>query len=246
MSEYPVGATQTSAQIVELLAAEGEMGVTELAERLDRSKGSVHAHLTTLTQLDVVHSTDGRYQLGLKLLDVGMRVRDSIPLYETLRSSVAELADSTGESATLVVSEGNEAVYAAVQRADRNARRVRLGSRAPLHATAPGKVLLASRSREAIDSYVAEGLATPTDRTITAGEPLRDALRSVADQRLAFDRGELFTGMRGVAAPVRDDTGVVAALAVQGPPERLSGKRLEEDLSGLVLSAAKQAGLQLT
>ncbi|MFC7137743.1 hypothetical protein ACFQRB_17325 [Halobaculum litoreum] len=51
--------------------------------------------------------------------------------------------------------------------------------------------------------------------------------------------------MRGVAAPITADGTVVGALGVQGPHERFSGKRLEEDLPGLVLSTAKQAGLAL-
>jgi DNA-binding IclR family transcriptional regulator len=80
---------------------------------------------------------------------------------------------------------------------------------------------------------------------VTDSADLRAELRSVADRGLAYDRGEYFEGMRGVAAPIRADDGVVAAVEVLGPGERLSGKRLEEDLPGLVLSAAKSVELEL-
>jgi DNA-binding IclR family transcriptional regulator len=96
-----------------------------------------------------------------------------------------------------------------------------------------------------VDDYCADGLARHTKRTVTDPADLRRELRSVADRGVAYDRGECFEGMRGVAAPVRGESGVVASVSVLGPGERLSGKRLEEDLPGLVLSAAKSVELEL-
>ncbi|MFD1686095.1 IclR family transcriptional regulator [Halobellus litoreus] len=249
MTEYPVGATYTTGRIVHALDDGREAGVTELAEELDLSKASVHNHLVTLKRLGVVVSTDGRYRLGLRFLDLGMNVREGMPLYRVARSELTGLAESTGESTALVVAERGQAVYAAVEDADRNDRRVRLGSRLPLHATASGKLLLAYRSREAVEDYVeTHGLDRLTDRTIQSRPDLRTELRSITDRGLAFDRGEVFEDMRAVAAPIRreDRTEALAgALAVLGPAERLSGKRLEEDLPGLVLSAAKRIELDL-
>jgi DNA-binding IclR family transcriptional regulator len=249
VTEYPVGATYTTGRIVHALDDGREAGVTELAEELDLSKASVHNHLVTLKRLGVVVSTDGRYRLGLRFLDLGMNVREGMPLYRVARSELTGLAESTGESTALVVAERGQAVYAAVEDADRNDRRVRLGSRLPLHATASGKLLLAYRSREAVEDYVeTHGLDRLTDRTIQSRSDLRTELRSITDRGLAFDRGEVFEDMRAVAAPIRreDRTEALAgALAVLGPAERLSGKRLEEDLPGLVLSAAKRIELDL-
>lgn len=250
MSEYPVGATHTSGRVVRALEGKREAGVTELADELGLSKSSVHNHLVTLERLGVVVSADGRYRLGLRFLDIGMSVRDGMPLYQVARSEVEGLAESTGESTALVVAEDGRAVYAAVEAPDSNDRRVRLGSRLPLHATAAGKLVLAYRSQEAIETYVdRHGLEYHTDRTIQSRAALRDELRSITDRGLAFDRGELIEDMRSVAAPIRREDRteeLVGALAVLGPVERLSGKRLEEDLPGLVLSAAKRIELDRT
>lgn len=249
MTEYPVGATRTSGRIVRALEDGREAGVTELADELGLSKASVHNHLVTLERLGVVVSADGRYRLGLRFLDIGMSVRDGMPLYRVAHSEVTGVAESTGEATALVVAEGGQAVHAAVEGADGTDRRVRLGSRLPLHATAAGKLILAYRSREAVDEYVeVHGLDRHTDRTIQSRADLRDELRSITDRGLAFDRGELAEDVRSVAAPIRreDRTEELAGvLAVLGPAERLSGKRLEEDLPGLVLSAAKRIELDL-
>lgn len=247
VTEYPIGATHTTARVIEGLLAVEEAGVTELADRLDVSKASVHNHLVTLERLGVVVSEEGRYRLGLRFLDVGMQVRDRMELYTVARSAVADLAASTGETVSLVVPEGDEAVHAAVHRPARNDRRVRLGSRLPLHASAAGKLFLADRTPEAVEAYVATDRFSPlTDRTVDTPSALRDRLRSVRDRGLAFDRGEVHPEMRGVAAPVRAAGAPVGALAVYGPAGRLSGKRLEEDLPGLVLSTAKEVELDLT
>jgi DNA-binding IclR family transcriptional regulator len=249
VTEYPVGSVHTTARIVHALDGGREAGVTELAEELDVSKASVHNHLTTLERLGIVVSDEGRYRLGLRFLDIGIGVRDGMELHHAACPEVDGLAQSTGESPALVVPEHDEAVHAAVVNPDRNDRRLRLGSRAPLHATAAGKVILAYRSYEAVDEYVdTVGLTLETDRTVGTRSDLQDELRSVRDRGLAFDRGELFGDMRSVAAPIRrDDNGKTpaGALAVSGPAERLSGKRLEEDLPGMVLSAAKRVELEL-
>jgi len=249
VTEYPVGATHTTARIVSALAGGREAGVTELAEELSISKASVHNHLVTLERLGVVLSSNGRYRLGLRFLDLGIGVRDGMTLYQTAYPEVNGLAESTGESTALVVPEHGEAVHAAVEDAERNDRRIRLGSRLPLHATAAGKLILAYRSRDEVEAYVeTHGLDRLTDRTVQSSSDLRDELRSIADRGLAFDRGEVWEDMRSVAAPIRQGErgdALAGAVAVLGPAERLSGKRLEEDLPGLVLSAAKRVELDL-
>ncbi|MFC7095753.1 IclR family transcriptional regulator [Halobaculum marinum] len=245
MGEYPVGASHTTARVVDALLEVDDAGVSELARELGLSKGTVHNHLQTLERLGVVRASDGRYRLGLALLDAGMTVRDRRSLYRSAREFVTELAETTGESAVLAVAEGDDAVYVDVRRPERNHYRFRAGSRVPLHTTAPGKVLLAHRSADEIDRYATAVDATPTDRTFDGSRALRKELRSVEDRGLAFDRGEFSSDMRGVAAPITAGGTAVGALGVQGPNERFSGKRLDEDLPGLVLSTAKQAGLAL-
>jgi DNA-binding IclR family transcriptional regulator len=245
MSDYPVGATRTTARIVHALVPVADAGVTELAEEVGVSKATVHNHLATLESLGVVRGENGRYRLGLKLLDLGMTVRDGMEIPTVARPEVTALAESSGESTAVLLREDREAVYADVRDPVRNDRRVRLGSRGPLHATAGGKALLAYESPEAVDAYCEAGLSRHTGRTVTEPADLRAELRSVADRGVAYDRGEYFEGMRGVAAPVRKESDVVAAVGVVGPGERLSGKRLEEDLPGLVLSAAKSVELAL-
>jgi DNA-binding IclR family transcriptional regulator len=240
MSGYPVGATATTFEVVEALAATEQAGVTEIATRLDLSKGSAYNHLATLEALGYVVRSGDEYRLGLRFLDLGARVQDSDDAYRAARSEVRQLADSSGETAWFVVEEAGDAVI--LYRTDDEAEtELRDGTRVPLHASAGGKALLAHEPRSVVESLFDADPAAPTDQTITDERTLVHELQTVRDQGLAFDRGELRPDRRAVAVPVvTDDGSAVGAVGVSGPTDRMSGKRLEEDMPGLVLSAANK------
>lgn len=245
MGEYAVGTIATTFRVVAALREAGGAGVTELADRLDLSKSAVHNHLSTLEQLEYAVNDGGTYRLSLRFLDLGTGVRETLPVVAAGREEVDALADRTGETAALVVPEFGRAVTAYAT-PDGATDGLRSGSRLPLHACAAGKAILAFQGTSVEEYAAGMDLQRRTDRTITDPAELRSELRSVKDRTIAFDRGEAVADLRSVAAPVRDGDGrPVAALAVSGPSARLSGKRLEEDLPGLVLSHAKDVELEL-
>jgi DNA-binding IclR family transcriptional regulator len=249
MAEYPVGATATTFRVVDALRASQPAGVTELAARLDLSKSAVHNHLTTLEALDFAINDEGTYRLSLRFLDYGTSVRDEHETVRAGRGAVDSLAAQSGATASLVVPEFDRAVYAYAPpnpNAAGSSDGVRTGTRVPLHACASGKAILSCRSKAAVQAYIDDNeLVGRTDQTITDPARLRTELRSVRDRGIAFDRGEAVDGVHSVAAPVSVDDDPVGAVAVSGPAERLSGKRLQEDLPGLVLNHVKNLELDL-
>jgi DNA-binding IclR family transcriptional regulator len=247
MTEYPVQATRTTFRVIEVLRDSGGAGVTGVARELDLSKSAVHNHLVTLERMEFVRKEAGKYRLGLRFLDLGTAIREESRPYALAQPVVDTLAAQTGEFASLVLPEFGAAVYAHTRR-PREESPIRLGSRVPLHASASGKAVLARRPSGVLDEYVeTRGLPGLTDRTITDADELGQELRTVSDRGLAFDRGERVRGRRAVAAPICDGNNrSIAAVSVTGPAERLSGKRLEEELPGLVLSSAKTIELELS
>ena len=245
MVEYPVGATATTFRLLAELSDGDAAGVTELATRLDCAKGTVHNHLVTLERLGYVEKSDGRYRLGFRFLDLATRVRERNVLYRVGRAEVERLADATGEATSLVVAEDGEAVFV-FRAGDDPGTGLREGSRVPLHACAAGKAILANRPRAETDAVFDGRVATSTERTTTDRDAFVSELQTVRDQGLAFDRGELDPDRRAVAAPIVVDESAVGALTVAGPVDRMSGKRLEEDVPGLVLSSAKTITVEYT
>jgi DNA-binding IclR family transcriptional regulator len=97
-----------------------------------------------------------------------------------------------------------------------------VGARAPLHVTAVGKLYLAEQALPEIRDYARRtGLPGYTPTSITTLAKLEKEIDKVRRHGVAFDNEEIETGLRCIAAPVRDDTGeLVAGLSVSAPAER--------------------------
>jgi len=239
--EYPVKATYTSVRVLRAVRASDGIGVSELARRLDLSKSAVHKHVQTLSSLGLLAREGDDYYVGLGLFELGTAARDHLPTYEAALPAVERLADVSGCVATLLVYESGRGVVVAQTRANESmSPPFGEGDTVPLHATAGGKTILAYRPGEEVDRCVADGLDAITEKTITDGERLRRELQSIRDRRVAFDREENAAGWQSVASPITDSRQrAIAAVSVSGPMERMSGKTLEEDITGLVVSTAK-------
>ncbi len=111
----------------------------------------------------------------------------------------------------------------------------------PLHATAGGKAILAYLSEEEREMVIEEyGLPAVTEKTITDREALESELQSISDRRVAFDREECASGYQCVGSPIVDSSNrAIGAVSVTGSIQEMTGKRFEEDITGLVVSTAK-------
>lgn len=105
---------------------------------------------------------------------------------------------------------------------------VRLGGRAPAHASGVGKALLAALPEETLDGVVARhGLSRYTGNTIAAPAHLRDDLARVRLSGYAVDDEEHAVGLRCVAATIHDQHAEpLAAISLSGPRARIGDERL--------------------
>ncbi len=162
----------------------------------------------------------GRYRVGMRLWRVGALAPSARNLREAALPSLQDLAAATGHVVHLVVLDGHRALF--VERLagaqDAVTVRSRVGRDMPLHASGPGKVLLAHASAALVDEVIARGLPRLAPGTITDPVALRTALDDVRRTDYCLSREEMTEGAASVAAPLRDATGrVVAALAVVVP-----------------------------
>lgn len=227
-----VGATGTAFGVVEELADRGGAGVTELASALGLSKSAVHKHLTTLVELGYAEKRAGEYRLGVRFHWLGERARRAHPLFPLVESEVENLAANANATAGVLVEDRGEGLY--LHRRGRREADVRVS----LFRTAVGKALLAHLPEDRRRELLAEAGARDG--------ALRRELRAARDRGLVVDYGGDGSEYNAVAAPITDGEGAgVAAVGVSGPRRRLAGKRLEEDVSGLVVSTAKRISVEL-
>jgi DNA-binding IclR family transcriptional regulator len=227
---------------MERLAAEPELGVTELSLQFGWGKGSVHRILQALVETgyaEQVPETE-KYRMTSKLFRVGSAVIHRKGLTQASLPVMEDLFDKTGETINLAILEAGDVVYVQkVETAELIGEKIRVGSRFPAHCTALGKVLLAQLPEQALDELLSgTKLVQRTPHTISQEQMLREELSSIRQRGYSVDREELSLSLRCVAAPVRDGTGkAVAAISVSGPATRLADDVLPE-LGGLLIKAA--------
>lgn len=219
-----------------------DLGVTELAARLDLGKSTVHRLLATLAEERFVEQDDetGRYRLGLAAFELGAAASSPTDLHQAVLMPMSVLRIRTGETVQTAVLDGRQVVY--VERLESpNTLRLFLevGTRNDAHATGTGKCLLAYLDPTQLDRLLRDwDLPQKTPHTITDPRALRRELKETRARGWAENRHESEMGMISVAAPIRDVTKqVVAALSVAGPSDRME-PRLDSIVQSVVEAAA--------
>ena len=225
-----VNAVMTTFEILETLQRLDGAGVTEIANEVGLTKGTVHNHLSTLEHKEYIVKTDeSTYEVGFRFLDVAHHARRRIGVYDLVSEEVDKLAEKSGEMALFTVEEHclGVCIYRAL---GENAVQTPLyvGHRDELHHTAVGKAILAHLPRERVEEILDQrGLTEQTANTITDMESLYAELEEIRDRGFAFNRGETITGLVGVGAPIIDPHGgVVGAISIIGPKSRMGEERL--------------------
>lgn len=244
----PVKGVQTALDIVDALQERDSAGVTELAQELDLSKGTIHCHLSTLRENGYVVKEDGVYKLGLRFIDVAHHVRNRHDLYELVTDEVDILADKSGELAVFTVEEQQRGICL-YKASGENAVQTELyiGYRNKLYHTAVGKAILAYKSQSEVEEILEETEFEPlTPNTITDADAFREELEGVRESGFAYNRGETIPGLAGVGAPIRKQNGdVYGAISVIGPTSRMTDERLEE-LSEMIYHAVNVIEINAT
>ncbi|MCK8816718.1 IclR family transcriptional regulator [Natroniella sulfidigena] len=242
-----VKSVDRSINILEELAKYEEgLGVTELGNRLDIHKSSVHRLLSTLVYRGLVEqdSKTGNYKLGLKIFELGSKIFNDLEIREYAKLYLEELVEETGEAVHLAVLDQGEIIYIDKVESSNTIRMYsQVGKRAPVHCTGLGKAILAYLSEEEVDRIIeTKGLPEYTENTITDPEQFKERLALIRNRGYAMDEIEHELGIRCVAAPIFNyNDEAVAAVSVSGPTMRVSKDRIDE-LSKLV----KEIGLKIS
>ncbi|AFO57201.1 MULTISPECIES: IclR family transcriptional regulator [unclassified Natrinema] len=226
----PVKTTKTSLAIARAVRDSGGATLSDLADRLDLAKSTVHNHLHTLVDEGFLVRDGDTYHVGLQFLPFSEHARNRNPLYSTARQRVYSLAEETGNEADFIVEENGRAYTLEYAIGESTARGLsesspfRAGNRFHMHNCASGKAMLAllsdERVREILDRW---GLPATTAHTITDEATLFDELETIRRQGYATNDEELIDGYRSIGAAVTGpDDAVVGAFSVGGPAYRLA------------------------
>jgi DNA-binding IclR family transcriptional regulator len=197
--------------------------VAEVCARTGLPPATVHRLLAVLVDWGGVEKVSrGRYRLAVRLWRLGARVPGTRTLRDAALPYLEDLYEATHCVVHLAIADGTDTLY--VEKiTGRHAPSLisSVGARLPMHASGPGKVLVAFGPPDLLDRVLATGLPPRTPRTITDEAAFRRAVAEVRRSGFAVSREEMSLGSASVAAPIFAGRTAVASVSAVTTPDRL-------------------------
>ncbi|MET0237025.1 MAG: IclR family transcriptional regulator [Kibdelosporangium sp.] len=221
-----MAAESVSSRVFRLLdafsATRPALSLSELSTVTGLPLSTTHRLVAELTTWGgLTRGADGRYRIGLRLLEIGSLSPGSLGLRERAMPFLEDLYSATRQNVQLAVRDELDAVY--VERISaRGAVNIvtRVGSRMPLHATGVGLILLAHADTDVLERVFANPLERFTEMTIGTTTRLREVLAAARRDGYVISDRQIEMITQSIAAPVRDTSNaVIAALSIVVPIE---------------------------
>lgn len=230
-------------KVIEAFDGTDHLTISSASKLVGISRPTARRVLITLVNLGYAQMLDNRFYLTPKVLSLGysyMTARDSWEITTTL---LRELSKVTNESSSLAKLVGEEIVYIGRVPANKIMKiSLNIGTHLPAYATSMGKVLLAYKSEEELDTYFAKAeLKALTEYTIYKEQDLREELKEIRKQGYAISEDQLELGLMSAAAPIRNMRGdVIAAINCSTNSSQTTREEVEKNYLGPLLEAAEQ------
>src|SRR3954464_10675824 len=215
-----VPAASRALNILELFLDTPVLSAAEIVNRLGLPRTTVHELLGTLA--DRSHLVVGpgqplRYQLGVRLFQLGSVFAQQLDLAREAQKVATEVAAECDETVHVAILDGTDVIYIARVESTHPVRMVSVvGRRLPAHCTGVGKMLLSDLTADALGAlYPRQApLTTMTPNSISSLARLKTELSAVRETGLAYDEAESSEDVHCVAGGIRDHTGeMVAAMS---------------------------------
>lgn len=246
----PVQSAQRIFEILELLAKEGKMALTDISQVLQLHKSTVHRLLCSLSAMGYAKKDDstGKYTLTYKLLELSGCMLDGIDIVSTARPYLERLGEQTQEAVHLVARDGGEIVY--VDKVEPGAGTIRMvsriGLRRPMYCTGVGKAMMAYMGRgEVREIWEGSSVQALTEHTIVSLPALYEELERIRSAGYALDNEENELGVRCIAVCIQGHQGRAEyALSISAPILRMCDARIGQ-LAPLILSVRQDLSREL-
>ncbi len=229
--------------VLELLARNGEAGITEIAAELGVHKSTASRLVRVLEARGLVEQLGqrGKYAIGFGIVRLAGAATGRMDLSRLGRQTCETLAEELGETVNIAIADEGIAINISQARGSAAVTTQNwTGQRTPLHATSSGKVLLAHLAEQERERVLARGLERYTPATTVSPEELVRELERIRADGYAACFEELEVGLHALAVPIRGPDGeVVAALSASGPAYRLSRQRIGQLVQPLTGAAAE-------
>lgn len=231
------------------LGNDTELGAGEIGKRIDLDPSTTFRMMVTLEKHGFVRqdASSGKYRLGVTCLELGsqfLRINDA---RKSAVDVMQELRGEFGETVHLGILDEDQIVYLEKVQGSHaiGLMSSRVGGRAPAHATAIGKVLLANLPEAERRARLPRKLARCTPATITDWKELEREFARVQENGYAIDNQEHETGVECVAVPIFGHKGVVAGLSISAPADRMDEHIMKHALVEHLKQATAKVSIEI-
>jgi len=229
--KYQAPSVKKAFQILKLISeADQGLGISELAKRMGISKGTVHGITAALEEMGVIirNSITKRYSLGYTIVELGRKGLSRIPLREVARRHIEVLREETGETIFLGIRKDDYILILDVVESNKDLKITSpSGTKIPLSAGATGKLFLAfMEERNTLRYLKTSGLPKYTQNSVTDLEGYLQDIKEVRKRGFATDNEEYLQGVRAVAALIKTEAPILAAIWVVGFSSSLTNEKM--------------------
>ncbi|WP_233560656.1 IclR family transcriptional regulator [Halobellus sp. Atlit-38R] len=234
--------TATSLRVVDVISRLEGAQMSEIAAELDLANSTVHAHLTTLRNHELVVKEGNEFHLGIKLFHLGEQARHRKPEYEIVRQHAHRLSNRLNEEVAFAITEHGRSVIIFDENNDPTKEGFQVGRYFHMHNSASGKAMLAEWSRERIEEVLDRwGLPKETENTIQSRAELYEELERTRERGYSLNDQEALEGLMAVGMAITNPDGsVLGSLDVSGPPYRLSEDQIASELRETVIKIERE------
>ncbi|MFO7598329.1 MAG: IclR family transcriptional regulator [Candidatus Desulfacyla sp.] len=217
------------------------LGITEIADRLEMSKGTVHGIVSALENSGAIMRAPitKKYTLGVTLFELGKQAYSQFDLKDLARPVMESLMGRVSETVYLgVLNRNHITILDIVESSQDHKITSPKGTIIPLFAGATGKVILASMDPDqALRIIKNDGLPRFTEHTVTDTDRYLEEVIRAREEGFATDDEEYIPGVRAVAAPIKGWRHLISAIWVVGFKRSVDRDKMAE-LIGATKAAA--------
>lgn len=225
-----------------------ELKLSEIANRLDLNKSTVHGLLNTLKYHGFIDQDEitQKYRLGIRFMVYGDLVINSIDITNIAYPVIERVCEKIEETVHIAMMDGTDVVYIEKKECNKSVKTsTKIGVRVPAYLTADGKIILSYMERERLKGLLPRNIKQLTPNTITDKQRLLDILSEMKDKGYAIDFEETVQGLVCVAAPIFSHTGTVKySLSVTGPTVRMTEDKIKEYIN-IIKEAANEISCRI-